>query len=146
VTSDAATLEVLAARAEIADLVHRYARIIRTGDIEECPALFTPDATFEVREMTPGDPSSAVTRAKLEGREAILEYVRKSAAGATVCPLIHNLLIDVEGNSATSNAVMTAHVWSSGQTLIGEYRDRFCKDDAWRFTARIYTILRPQRA
>jgi len=142
---DSATIELLAARAHIADVVHRYAQIIRTGNIAECTTLFTPDATFEVREATPGDASSLRTRSKVSGHDAILEYVGKSAAAASVCPLIHNLLIDVNGSEATSSALMTAVMLNTGQTLLGEYHDTFRNaGGAWRFSARVYTIFRPR--
>lgn len=144
--TDTATLELLEARARIADLVHRYAQIIRTGDVERCPELFTADAVFEIREMTPGDAASVSTRARLAGRDAILQYVSKSASGGSVCPLIHNLLIEVQGTSATSTAVMAAVTWADGRILYGEYRDSFRRDDVWRFSGRVFTIYTATRA
>jgi hypothetical protein len=142
--TDASTIEWLAARARISDVVYRYAQLIRGGNVEECMPLFTADATFEVRQAVAGDPDSVRTRSKASGHAAILQLVSQSAASAGVCPLIHNLLIDVSGSEATSSAVMTALVWSSGQTVIGEYQDSFRCEDEWRFAARIYTIFRAQ--
>lgn len=143
--TDSATIEWLAARARITDVVHRYAQIIRGGDIADCLALFMTDATFEVRDAVRGDPASARTRSKVSGHDAILNYVSQSVASARLCPLIHNLLIDVNGREATSSAVMTAVVPSSGQTMTGEYQDAFREENGvWRFTARTYTIFRPQ--
>jgi SnoaL-like domain len=140
--TDASTVELLAARAHISDVVYRYAFFIRNGDIDACMKLFTTDATFEVRQAIAGDPSSLCTRSKASGHEAILKFVSQSAATAGVCPLIHNLLIDVNGRQATSSAVMTAVMLSGGQTVIGEYQDTFRLEDEWRFSSRVYTIFR----
>jgi SnoaL-like domain len=140
--SEAATIELLAARAQISDVVYRYAQFIRSGRVDDCMKLFTADATFEVRQAVPGDASSVRTRTKASGHAAILSLISQSAAAAGVCPLIHNLLIDVNGSEATSSSVMTASVWSSGQTIVGEYQDSFRREGEWRFSARIYTIFR----
>lgn len=134
--------DFLLARAAIADLVHSYALNIRTGNGADCAKLFTEDAVFEVREAPPGNSAAGRTRSRLEGRDAIAVYVARTAnPEARVCPLIHNLLIDVRGSEATSTCVMTSIVWSSGRQLVGEYRDSFCYEDEWRFTSRIFTIL-----
>jgi SnoaL-like domain len=140
--SDAATVELLAARAQISDVVYRYAQLIRSGNVDDCMRLFTADATFEVRQAVAGDANSLRTRTQASGHEAILKLISQSVAPAGVCPLIHNLLIDVNGSEATSSAVMTALVWSSGQTIVGEYQDSFRREGDWRFSARIYTIFR----
>lgn len=141
--SDIGRIELLEARASIEDLVHRYARCVRTGNAEDCVHLFTEEATFEVREVNPGDPASVRTRSTLLGRAAIVNYLNHGgAAGGSVCPLISNLLIHVAGHEATSDCVMTAIVWANGQSIIGEYQDTYRYDSDWRFTSRIYTIFR----
>lgn len=141
--SDIGRIELLEARARIEDLVHRYARCVRTGNAEDCVNLFTEEATFEVREVNPGDPNSVRTRSTLQGRDAIVNYLNHGgAAGGSVCPLISNLLVQVTGHEATSNCVMTAVVWASGQSIIGEYQDTYRYDSDWRFASRIYTIFR----
>ncbi len=132
----------LQAHARITDLIYRYARIVRTGNTEACGELFTDDATFEVREAIAGNPASLQSRSRVAGREDIVKYVARSASAGGVCPLIHNLLIDVEGDNATCNSVMTAMVWASGKMMFGEYHDGVRYDGAWRFTSRIYTIMR----
>ena len=136
-------IELLEARAQIEDLVYRYARCVRTGNAEDCVNLFTEEATFEVREVNPGDPNSMRTRSTLQGRDAIVSYLNHGgAAGGSVCPLISNLLIQVAGREATSNCVMTALVWASGRSITGEYLDTYRYGNDWRFTSRIYTIFR----
>ena len=132
----------MAARAAIADLVHTYAKNVRTGNGSECAKLFTENAVFEVREALPGSPGLARTRSKVTGHDAIASYVSRTAAPeARVCPLIHNLLIQIDGHEATSSCVMTSIVWSSGKQIIGEYQDSYRYETGWRFTSRIFTIL-----
>lgn len=134
--------EFLAARAAIADLVHTYALNIRTGNGVECAQLFTEDAVFEVREALVSSSEPGRTRSRLTGRDAITNYVARTSAPETrVCPLIHNLLIQVNGHEASSSCVMTSLVWASGKQLIGEYQDSYRYENGWRFTSRIFTIL-----
>lgn len=134
--------DLLLARAAIADLVHTYALNVRSGNGADCAQLFTDDAVFEVREAPPGNPAAGRTRSKIEGLDAIAAYVgRTSTPENRVCPLIHNLLIDVHGREATSTCVMISVVWSSGHQLIGEYLDSYRFEDGWRFTSRVFTIL-----
>jgi hypothetical protein len=143
--TDIARIEALEARAFIADLVYRYARCVRTGNTEDCVNLFVAAATFEVREQTVGDPGSVTIRSTLPDRAAIVNYLSHGgAAGGSVCPLISNLLVQVDGKRATSNCVMTAIVWGSTQNVIGEYHDTYRHEDTWRFESRVYTILRPR--
>lgn len=125
----------------IADLVHGYARNIREGRGADCLTLFTRDAVFEVRDAPLGSAEAPRTRARLEGHDAILAYLTNSASAETrVCPMIHNLLIEVNGPEAKSNSVMRAIV-STGQGLFGEYHDGFRYEDRWLFSSRVFTIL-----
>lgn len=134
--------ELLLARAAIADLIHRYALQVRSGDGIDCAEFFTEGAVFEVREAPIGNPAAARTRSRLEGHAAIGAYVaRTMQPDSRVCPIISNLLIDVRGNEATSSCVMTSIVWANGRQLVGEYRDSFRLDDRWRFTSRTFMIL-----
>lgn len=133
-------LERLESRAAISDLIHLYALHIRNGMPAECTGLFTEDATFEVRRGDLGNPAAVQTVSRSAGRNEIIESVTRSTSQARVCPLVQNLLIDVRGNEATSNCMMVAQVLDKGFALLGEYHDRFRREDGWRFSARIYTI------
>jgi hypothetical protein len=131
----------LEARAAITDLVHTYAAHVRAGNGAACIELFTTDAEFEVREAYIGRDAAPRTRSKLTGRAAIANYLARTAAPETrVCPLIHNLLIEVNDREATSTCVMVSLVWSSGRQIVGEYSDSYLKEDGWRFVSRICTI------
>jgi len=136
-------MEPLAARAAIADLIHTYARHIRAGRGAECVQLFTADAVFEVREAPFSSSEPARTRSKIAGHEALSNHLAGAIGESRVCPLIHNLLIEVNGHEALSNCVMTSLVWPSGQQLMGEYQDsfRFEAGTGWRFASRVFTIF-----
>lgn len=133
----------LFSRASIADLVHRYAFNIRRQRGRENIALFTDDAEFIVRNAVPTDLAAAQVRTHVVGRDAIADYIARSAgSGILVCPIIHNLLIEVESDSGSSSCLMTTRSWPAGHELIGEYQDSFRRDgEAWRFSKRIYTIF-----
>ena len=134
--------ELLKARAAITDLVHTYALNIRNGKGTACAELFTADAEFEVREALVASGAPCRTRSRLTGRDAITQYVSRTSAPETrVCPLIHNLLIQVNGREATSSCIMISLVWASGKQLVGEYQDSYRYENGWRFTSRVFTIL-----
>jgi len=135
-------MEFQDARLAIADLVHTYALNIRRGNGGDCVHLFTEDAVFEVREAPFGSNDAGRTRTSLKGRDAILSYlIRAASADTRVCPLIHNLLIQVDGREAASTCVMTSLVWPSGQQIVGEYQDRYRYETGWRFCSRQFTMF-----
>jgi hypothetical protein len=141
ITDQAARIELLEARAAIADLVHGYALNIRSGNAAACEELFTEDAVFEVRERS-GASGTIRTRSTLTGRAAITAYLTAGAASQTrLCPLIQNLLIRVDGQQATSSSAMIAIVLTTGNRILGEYEDSFRYQQEWRFCSRIFTIL-----
>lgn len=133
---------MLDARQAIADLVHTYALKVRRGQGADCAELFTDDAVFEVRQATPGADDAGHTRTRLSGRDAVAAYIaRASSAETRVCPMIHNLLIQVSGDEAASNCLMTSVVWPGGQQMIGEYEDRYRYENGWRFSSRVFTVF-----
>lgn len=135
-------MEFVNARQAIADLVYTYALHIRKGNGAGCTDLFTEDAVFEVREAAPASGDSGRTRSRLTGREAIVSYITSASSGETrVCPMIHNLLIQVSGREAASTCVMTSVVWPTGLPMIGEYEDQFRDEDGWRFSSRVFTVF-----
>jgi hypothetical protein len=133
----------LEARAAIADLIHRYARNIRYGDFAACTDLFTDEAFFEQRASDLACLSEAPVMARYEGRAAIVAYIgRGASAGGSVCPMIHNILIETTGDEAASSCVMTAFIAATEGFILGEYRDTFRHEGgAWRFASRTHTML-----
>jgi hypothetical protein len=136
-----ARIELLEARAAVADVVHGYAFNIRSGNTAACEDFFTLDAVFEVRERSTGA-GVTQTRSTLRGRPAIVAYLTDGAASQIrLCPLIQNLIIRVNGREATSTSTMITFVLPHGKGILGEYDDSFRREDEWRFCSRIYTIL-----
>jgi hypothetical protein len=137
-------IEVLQARAAIADLVHAYALFIRKGRPADVEPLFTEDAAFEVRYADPLAPESAVSASRSEGRAAVVAQLVRSATATRMFPMIHNLLIEVDGDAAQASCLMVGRSWPEGVETMGEYADRFRREaDGWRFVERVFTICRP---
>jgi hypothetical protein len=129
---------------EIAALVYRYARFVRQGFGAACGDLFVNDASYEIFEAD-GDDASAPRRlrTKLEGRTQIGGYISASTQrGIRLCPLIHNLIIDRDGDSATANSVLEGRTWPAGHETIGEYEDCIVRvQGRWLFASRSFTMF-----
>lgn len=134
-------LDEAESRAAIAELVHRYARFIRRDEPEGVSTLFTPDGTFEVRDGHP-DRAEHTVRSHYASRAAIHVYMAPNKGKPHPLPLIHNLIVELDGDEATGNCVMEAQIYGGSHKIIGEYRDKFRRQDGrWLFASRIYTIF-----
>jgi hypothetical protein len=134
-------VDLAADRAAIGDLVHAYALHIRRGEPKRAAALFAEDGAFEVREADPLDPVSLKVRSRTEGRPHVETYITSSTASARMVPMIHNLLVELAGDSATASSLMIGRIWPSPREVFGEYSDTFRRvDGRWLFSERIYTI------
>lgn len=135
------TLETLAAKSAIADLVHTYALNIRRGQADRCGALFTVDATFEVRDCDPVDQTSARQRYIKVGRDDVAASIGSSGSAVRVFPQIHNLIVEVNGDQASATSLMIGKRLPGGGETLGDYQDSFRREGGkWLFSARIYTI------
>jgi hypothetical protein len=131
------------ARRKIADLVHRYALAVRRDRPEDAAALFANDGWFEIRDGHPSQPGFTL-RNRLERREGVYAYLALNKDKPHPIPMIHNLMIDLDGDTAQASCVMEAIILESGTRVIGEYDDHFIREDGkWRFASRTYTIFRP---
>ena len=127
-------------RAAIADLVHRYAFNIRRGQPQACEDLFTANVEFHVREASPTSLNEFITRGTSIGREQVLTYIAHTGDRASrFVPLIHNLLIEVNGDEAHSTCMMTNRIYPGGAGVMGEYQDSYRQENGWRFSKRIFT-------
>ncbi len=136
-------LESLVSKNEITELVHRYAFNIRQRKHGLCAEMFTEDSSFEVREAHPLRPETLVTRSRAEGRDAVIASIGVSGGTSRVFPAIHNLLIDLDGDSARITALMLATVYPGGGEMVGEYDDTLRREQGkWLFKSRCYTIYR----
>jgi len=138
----AARIDRIEARTAVADLIHAYARAVRRDRPEDVPALFAPDGWFEIRDGEPDKPDFTV-RAHLDSPEHIRVYLLSGKGKAHPIPLIHNLTVEVAGDTASANCVMEATVYGTTHKVMGEYHDTFRRvSGAWRFASRTYTIFR----
>ncbi len=137
------TIEALASKTEITELLHRYALNIRRREHGLCAELFTEDSSFEVRDAHPMRPETLTTRSFAEGREAVVASMGASRETTRVFPAIHNLLIELDGDTASATSLMVALVFPGGGEMLGEYEDHFRREHGrWLFKSRCYTIYR----
>jgi hypothetical protein len=135
-------LDRVESRFAIADLVHTYARHVRYDEPEELGGLFTEDGVFEVRDGHPDRPEFAL-RNCYDGREAIHAHFAGNKGKPHPIPLIRNLIIELDGDTARSTCVMDGRIYGSDIYNQGEYRDEYRRiDGRWYFSHRIYTIFR----
>ena len=140
VTGIAEQPEALASKQAITELVYRYGQLVRYDRPEETAELYLPGGLFEVRRGPPDGPHTAVQN-RLEGREAIRDMLLPSKGKPHPVPLIHNLSIAVEGDSARGTCVMQTPTSADGTGFWGEYRDRYARlDGRWYFAERIFTM------
>ena len=132
----------VADRAELIDLVSRYAAAVDRRDIEQVVACFTDDAHVEFdggAEVVDGRPA-------LEAFfEAAFRRPRMGTTGAST-HLMSNVLVDVDGDLAHAETQAVAYLASdSRQTVIVRglrYSDDCVRgDDGWRVRRRVHRAL-----
>jgi len=135
-------LDEAESRQAIAELIHAYARFIRRDEPDQVHTLFTADGTFELREGHP-DKAEFDVKYRLEGRESVRAQMSHNKGNAHPVPLIHNLIVEIDGDGATATCVMEGKIYGTSHGIFGEYRDRFRREHGkWRFAARIFTLFR----
>lgn len=133
-------LESLVAKDAIAGLIHGYALAVRRERYEEVAALFVPEGTFEVRRGHP-DKDDFTVQQRFETPAELVAFLLEGVGKPHPIPLIHNLMIAVEGERAAATSVMAAPIYGTTHEVMGEYFDSFEKrDDQWLFAGRIYTL------
>lgn len=133
-------LDRVEAQLAIADLLHEYARLIRRDQPEEVSALFVPGATFEIRDGHP-DSDEFTVRTMLESTEAIHAYMEQGKGKPHPVPIIRNIMVEVDGDNATANALMEAQIYGTEHKISGEYRDTMRRvDGRWLFASRCFTM------
>jgi len=136
----AARLDVVEAKLAIADLVHDYARAIRHNKTEDIEGMYAPDSFFEVRGGHPSQPDYKVQN-RYEGAKAIGAFMMEGKGRPHPIPLVHNLMIEVDGDRASGLLAMEGQVYGTEHKIIGEYRDAYVRiDGKWKFASRVYTM------
>lgn len=127
-------------RQEIADLIYSYARYIRRDEPEKVHELFLPQGTFEVRDGHPDNPEYSVRSFNASAQE-VHDHLAPNKGKPHPVPLIRNLIVEVDGDTATANSVMNATIYGTSHAIQGEYRDTCQRvDGRWYFKSRIFTI------
>lgn len=126
---DDQTVARLADRAELSDLIHRYAMAVDDRDYATLEELYAEEATFVGRTATP------------VGRDAVVEYLRTTQGcnGVTVhCPT--SQVVDFNGSDkATGVVVSSAQLDVEGDMtyLVFRYYDDYIRRDGrWQFARR----------
>lgn len=139
-TDLAERIDRLESRFAVTDLAYAYARFIRRDEPENVSQLFLPDGTFEVRDGHPDRPEFKV-RGTYEGRQAVHDHLAPNKGKPHPVPLIRNVIVEVDGDTATLNCVMDATIYGTEHRVQGEYRDTCQRvDGRWFFKSRVYTI------
>ena len=127
-------LEILLAKQAITEMLHRYCYAMDTNDRQLGYSVWHPDGTADYEGMFQG-----------LGREFVDfgQGGHETAFGGTSHQLT-NVLVEVEGDHATSRSCVTAASRIGGAELLyvirGRYHDRWSRrEDAWRIDHRHFT-------
>jgi len=127
-----ATVRELADLEGIRDLVRRYAHCVWQRDAVGAIGLFTDDG-----EMNTGN------RPPIRGRQALLEAYEAMFASSEYHPMVHNHVIDLQGDAATGTCYLELHARIDGVDKIGagHYRDHYVRvGGVWKFASRVLTM------
>lgn len=139
--SQASELADLVSRQAAADLVHTYAKFVRTDHMELVPGLFTQDGVFEMRDGHPSKPEFSV-RMRIEGQEHLKTFYGPSTGNPHPVPLVHNIIVEADGDTAKGTCVMEGQIYGTKQRVYGEYHDDFRKvNGKWLFASRVFTMF-----
>ena len=111
----------------ICNLKARYCRFLDTKDWDGYLGLFTEDLVLDTTQSG---------GARIEGRDAVVAYVRSSIEQAITTHHVHSPEIEVDGDGATGIwAMQDRNLWPGGRKLLGfgHYHERYRRTDGhWR--------------
>ena len=117
---------------EIRDLAHRYAHCVWQSDAAGAAELFAEDGEMDTGERPP-----------IRGREAIRASYEEIFRSQEFRPMVHNHVIDLDGESATGTCYLDVHATLDGvdKVGLGYYRDRYVRTaDGWKFRSRLLAL------
>jgi hypothetical protein len=121
-------------RAEIIELTARYCRHVTEANKEAIVALYTNDGVF--------DRSNAEGKVS-RGHTELLATYGNSGPNAFL-PVIHNHVIELDGDEATGTCVVESPVRAGKPTgFVSRYEDKYRRvNGRWRFAERkVFTVM-----
>jgi hypothetical protein len=128
----------LADRAMIEHLIAVYAQRVMRGEANA--ELFTDDGAYIHRRTPTVEPVIVRGRAELDAH-----YVARPDAFGAATPMIHDIMLTIDGDDAEGSCVMELHMSREGRHVIayGCYEDRFRREGGrWKFVTRDLTMIR----
>jgi hypothetical protein len=125
-------VQELADREEIRDLIATYAHRVAHGLSNA--DLFTDDGAYIHRRSPEAEPEVARGRVELDAH-----YVERPGSAGVATPMIHNPLVSVSGDEASSFCSIELRLWRDGASALcsGFYRDRLRREAGrWKFVER----------
>jgi hypothetical protein len=120
---------IIESREAIKDLTARYAWHAARAEADEMVALFAPDGHFNSRS------------AKNITVDKLAEYYREHLRPSGTIPMVHNHIIEIDGDAATGTCVMETP-WSPAGPFCGYYQDSFRRiDGRWYFVDRCWNYF-----
>lgn len=120
----------------ICNLKARYCRFLDNKDWHGYAALFTQDMILDTTQSG---------GSRIEGRDAVVAYVRSSIEQAITTHHVHSPEIEIDGNGATGIwAMQDRNLWPGGRKLLGfgHYHERYRRaDDQWRISESCLTRI-----
>jgi hypothetical protein len=130
-------VQLLEAREAIKELRIRYAWHAARADIRALVDTFTDDGVFEM--LIDG------ARRRLVGHGMIHKHMSGSLYPGKMLPLIHNDLIEVDGEVASGTCLMTSRATPQHPGSEIYYRDSFRRlNTLWLFTERLVYSVGPE--
>jgi hypothetical protein len=131
-------VQELTDRAAIEQLVAIYAQRVMRGEANA--DLFADDGAYIHRRTPDAEPVIVRGRAELDAH-----YVARPNALGAATPMVHNLVLTIDGDDAAGSCVMELHLSRGGRHAIayGCYEDTFRREDGrWKFVTRELTMIR----
>ncbi len=132
------TLTELIDREQIRDLPARYCDCVWRGDVAGIVELFADDGSFTIKSRD----HETTTR----GREALLKAYAEGLRNPTLCPYIHNHVVELGYyGRATGRCYVEMRNASRRVEWIGtgHYLDEYVKvGEHWKFASRHFTAVR----
>ncbi|MGE0384634.1 MAG: nuclear transport factor 2 family protein [Gammaproteobacteria bacterium] len=128
-------VRLLTDRAAIEELAARYAHAAARSDGEAIARLFVEDGS-----LTTHIPGAAPL--VLRGRDALRAYLGAMAPHSAL-PMLHNFVIEIDGDCANATISLELRTVSAGRSLIGSarYDDTLRREDGgWLFVDRVATF------